>query len=334
MSKTYGVTVVCLAYNHEKYISQTLEGFVGQRTTFPYRVIVHDDASTDDTAEVIRRYEERYPDLILGIYQKENMHSAKRSIYGEFILPNIDSEYVALCEGDDYWIDETKLQRQYDALEGHPSCAMCVHRVQEVRENGQPNGTMYPSFELEEGVVSGRRFIELSQNYSFHTSSYFFCAEEFKKYIQAPPEFRRVSEVGDVCYMLYFGQLGDVYYLNETMSCYRRGVPTSWSVGLGNPHNTEKFLKYLESMIQVMEKFDEFTHHRYRDIMERRIAFYTYRKLLLEESARGFLRSGERRRVRSLPPKNKVLLYASALFPKTMKRIYLDQDDKRRKRQF
>lgn len=334
MSRKYGVTVICLAYNHEKYIEQTLKGFVAQKVNFPYRIIVHDDASTDGTADIIRNYERAYPGLIVGIYQHENMYSQKRAILAEFILPHIDSEYVALCEGDDYWIDEHKLQRQFNAMEQNKSCMMCTHRVREVRENGEPNGILYPPYEMETGVISGDHFMELAQRYSFHTSSYFFRADEYIKYAKAPPNFRKVSGVGDVCDLLYFGYLGDVYYINEVMSCYRRGVSVSWSAAAGNPRNTQKHIDHLGQMILVMQEFDKFSNYKYHSFMEKRIALYAYRKIILEENTRAFLRAGGIEKLRTLPFKNKLLVCAAAVFPKITKKIYLNRNDNIRNKRF
>ena len=102
------VSVICLAYNHEKYIRKTLEGFVAQKTNFSVEYIVHDDASTDSTASIIQEFEEKYPDLIKPIYQKENQYSKGVAITRNLQM-QVQGKYIAFCEGDDYWIDEYKL---------------------------------------------------------------------------------------------------------------------------------------------------------------------------------------------------------------------------------
>lgn len=111
------VSVICTAYNHESYIRQCLDGFVMQKTNFSFEVLVHDDASTDRTADIIREYEAKYPDIIKPIYQNENQYSKGIAIYSKFIYPNVNGKYIAICEGDDYWIDPFKLQKQVDFLE-------------------------------------------------------------------------------------------------------------------------------------------------------------------------------------------------------------------------
>lgn len=119
------VTIICYAYNHEKYIAQCLDGFVNQKTDFKYEAIVHDDASTDDTAAVIREYAEKYPEIIKPILQTENQYSKKNGEIFRATQARTRGKYVAICEGDDWWTDLDKLQLQVDYMEAHPECPMC-----------------------------------------------------------------------------------------------------------------------------------------------------------------------------------------------------------------
>lgn len=114
------VTVQCLTYNHAMYIKQCLDGFLMQKTSFKFEVIVHDDASTDGTTEILKEYASKYPDIIKPIIEAENQYS-KIGFSGIFTLMNQRSmgKYIAFCEGDDYWIDPLKLQKQADFLESH-----------------------------------------------------------------------------------------------------------------------------------------------------------------------------------------------------------------------
>ena len=115
------VTIICTTFNHEAFISEALEGFLIQKTTFPFEIIVHDDASTDNTPDIIRDFAEKYPLIIKPILQNENQYSNKEvNIWSDFTFPKAQGKYIALCEGDDYWIDELKLQKQVDFLENNP----------------------------------------------------------------------------------------------------------------------------------------------------------------------------------------------------------------------
>lgn len=121
------VSIRCLVYNHEPYLRQCLDGFVKQKTTFPYEAIVHDDASTDGSAAIIREYADKYPDIIKPIYETENQwgKGTTRKNMDAAIHPN--TKYIAMCEGDDYWTDPHKLQLQVDFLESHQDYYMTCH---------------------------------------------------------------------------------------------------------------------------------------------------------------------------------------------------------------
>lgn len=111
------VSIKCMVYNHEPYLRQCLEGFVMQKTNFRFEAIVHDDASTDGSAAIIREYAEKYPDIIKPIYETENQYSKRDGSLSRIMNAHMHGKYIAFCEGDDYWTDPLKLQKQVDFLE-------------------------------------------------------------------------------------------------------------------------------------------------------------------------------------------------------------------------
>jgi glycosyltransferase involved in cell wall biosynthesis len=122
------VTIACPAYNHEEFIKQTIESFLMQKTTFKYEILIHDDASTDNTPNIIKEYAALYPNIIKLVIQTVNQHS--RGVKNaKIILPLIKTKYIALCEGDDYWTDPYKLQKQVDFLEANPDMSLCAHNA-------------------------------------------------------------------------------------------------------------------------------------------------------------------------------------------------------------
>lgn len=123
------VFVKCLVYNHEPFLRQCLDGLVMQKTNFWFEAIVHDDASTDNSAAIIKEYAEKYPDIIKPIYEDENQYSKKNGTLAKIINKAISpsAKYIAICEGDDYWTDPLKLQKQVDFLESHPDYVICSH---------------------------------------------------------------------------------------------------------------------------------------------------------------------------------------------------------------
>lgn len=122
------VSVLCTAYNHEKWIKDAIEGVLKQKVNFKYEFIVHDDASTDHTASIIKQYAKKYPDIIHPIFQKENQFS-ECNIYKKYLFPSARGKYIAFCEGDDYWCHSQKLQMQVDFMELHPDYSMCMHNA-------------------------------------------------------------------------------------------------------------------------------------------------------------------------------------------------------------
>lgn len=131
------VSISCITYNHEPYIVQALDGFLMQKTSFPFEVLVHDDASTDRTADIIREYEKKFPEIIKPLYEEENQWIKGRRGSAEFNFPRAKGKYIALCEGDDYWIDENKLQMQVDFLEKNPEYGMCYTNFNLVSEKSK-----------------------------------------------------------------------------------------------------------------------------------------------------------------------------------------------------
>ena len=186
------VSVLCLAYNHEAYIRQTLDSFLAQETDFPFEIIIHDDASTDRTAEIIREYEAKYPGLIRPIYQTENQYSRGVKISRVWNLPRTQGKYIAFCEGDDCWTSPYKLQTQYNYMERNPDCGVCVHQavrnsLSTKKKRLQTPETAERDFSLEEVI---RLFGSL-----FATNTTFVRKEHY----EAMPEcFLRQKDVGDI----------------------------------------------------------------------------------------------------------------------------------------
>ena len=131
------VSIFCTTYNHARFIRQCMDGFLQQKTSFPIEVLIHDDASTDGTQDIIREYETKYPNIVKPIYQKENQYSKGVKVSLVYNYSRARGKYIALCEGDDYWTDPYKLQKQVDFLESHPDYVMCSHRFnQYIQEKG------------------------------------------------------------------------------------------------------------------------------------------------------------------------------------------------------
>jgi len=211
MSKNIVVSVICNAFNHEPYIRAALEGFVMQKTNFAFEVLIHDDASTDKTAEIIREYEVKYPELIKPIYQTENQYSKDRGLVSKIQYGRMKGQYIAFCEGDDYWTDPLKLQKQVDALEAHPEADMCAHRAQRL-QNGQcieifPKETESKIFSVEEVIAGDGGFVA--------SASLMWRASMFEKHWA----FRDCLKF-DYTLQIQGALRGGMLYLSDCMSVY------------------------------------------------------------------------------------------------------------------
>lgn len=258
------VTVYCLAYNHEKYIRKALEGFVMQKTNFDYEVLVHDDASTDSTADIIREYEEKYPHLFKVIYQKENQFSKGASIKNH-MLPLVRGKYIAYCEGDDYWVDENKLQTQYDIMEKYLEVSLCVHNVQCVTEDCSEQKEIIPEEKYglnDSRLISSEEMASLlydTSGYPFQTSSYFLRTEVakaelndvLKGYINGDGIKLRVA--------MYYGK---VYFENTVMSHRRLWTSGNWNNRM-KELGKEKQAAYLRKVVEGEILFDNATERRF-----------------------------------------------------------------------
>ena len=265
------VTVCCLAYNHRPFIKSALEGFVNQKTSFKYQVIVHDDASTDGTQDIIKEYETQYPEIIQGIYQSENQYSKGIPLLKTYIAPLIQGKYVATCEGDDYWIDEKKLQKQFEVMEANPNLSACVHNTVFWNLRTGKKETHYSdSFE---GILP-KELIFKGGSSAFHTSSVFMR----KEYISTPQELT-VKFIGDYPRAVYLALVGDIYYLTETMSVYRQFTFGSWST----KNNYSESINTVGQVIKMLYAADELSNHEYHGIFERIIREKKYLELCLNE---------------------------------------------------
>lgn len=272
------VSIHCLTYNHEKYLRKTFDSFLFQKTNFKFEVLVHDDASTDNTQEIIREYAEKYPDIFKPLCQKENQHSKGVRVSKVYNLPRAIGKYVAYCEGDDYWSDADKLQKQYDIMEQHPECSMCVHPVRVVSENGALTEETIPRYFLDEGVIEEREFLrqELINGWAAQTSSYFVRNEYLQEYLKEWPSFAQMMMVGDLPLVLYMITRGKIYFGTEMMSCYRMGA--EFSFRKRRQKNPFFELRYLCSLLGGIEEYDRYTNGKYKDLVS------AYKVIKLEQT--------------------------------------------------
>ncbi len=235
------VSICCLVYNHAPYIRQCLYGFMMQKTNFSFEVLIHDDASTDGTANIIREYVAKYPEIIKPIYQTDNQYSKVNGVSVTYQFPRAKGKYIALCEGDDYWIDPCKLQNQVDFLENNPEYSIC--------------GGLYKLYmEDEERMIEMNSIQSFMKNYStgvtvtldnfldpylLRTATVCFRKES----INQLSSFKKVFDVALFAVAL---ENGKGFIFNEFFSVYRRHQGGVWSG-----------LNYEQRILFDLQHFDE-----------------------------------------------------------------------------
>lgn len=245
------VTIQCLVYNHEPFLRQCLDGFVMQQTNFPFEAIVHDDASTDGSAAIIREYAGKYPHIIKPIYETENRYSKGDGSLRKIMYVATRGKYVAMCEGDDYWVSPHKLQKQVDFLEKHPDYSICFCRAKYIFPD--PDKILYYPSNLQEATYT---LEDMKKKNPMCTCSVMY---RWRFAQSARPCYEDLVPLGitpgDWILHLLHAQMGKAYYDPEVMAHYRIQPGGAWydigkkdSFYLKNGYGLQKFFHVAESL--------------------------------------------------------------------------------------
>lgn len=255
------VAVNVNTYNHCQFIRDCIEGIIMQKTTFPVRVLIFDDCSTDGTREIVQEYEAKYPHLITGFYPKEN--TFRKPNRSEALKPRKiirdTALYIAKCEGDDYWIDSLKLQKQIEVLENDPDCSLCFHPTKFVRNNNPLDSYIHaPSIKRDKytmiDVIRGGGGFMATNSMVYRT--------EYKK--DNYPDWARKAPVGDLPLMLVLASKGHFRYVDDVMGVYRiMSSDSAWSAKMKDWKNRKKHHYQILDMWDEFDKWSEFKFHKY-----------------------------------------------------------------------
>lgn len=269
------ITVLCLVYNHENNLRRCLDGFVKQKTNFIFEVLIHDDASIDNSASIIREYEEKFPNIIKPTYQTENQHSRGVNILQSILMPKALGKYFAWCEGDDYWIDENKLQKQYDFLEKNKEFVACVHSalfmdIKEGKQHTFPNLLQDKEYVADEIIKVGGSI--------FATNS--FLAR--KDIVLSMPDCFKAKGFGDYQLFMNAAMSGRVWCMKDVMSVYNYGMVGSWTERIWN--DKEKRIEHFMEMIRMLNAVNEYYEGKYEEAINYKILETEYNIHILSEN--------------------------------------------------
>ena len=249
------VTIICLTYNHSSYIATCLDSLLNQKTSFRYKILVHDDCSDDGTLDIVKDYQIQFPQLVEVIEEEQNCF--RQGIWVRpIIFRHVSGQYIALCEGDDYWTDEHKLQKQYDYIQNHSECSLIVHAADVFDDRLKSYVEPLAPSALERNYSTSE--IISSRGWLWATNSMFFKAE----YYVYPEEFRNWG-VGDFPLSIYLSMMGAVHYLPEKMSVYRKYAKGSWSSS--NARSLRVRTASLRSRASGLKKLDAFSNQRFHE---------------------------------------------------------------------
>lgn len=264
------LTVMCLTFNHAEYIRDALEGFVKQQTEYRFEVVVHDDCSTDGTDEICREYAKKYPEIIKFYPEEENRYS--KGTLRQVVRTLAHGKYVAICEGDDYWTDPQKIQKQLSALEARPDVDICAHSV---RQYDVASGAFRPALfgpSYEDETISPERVIEGDGQFvatcSLMMRREIYLAEDIYPGMTMDYDLQ-------ICGALRGGMM----YLKDPMAVYRVNAAGSWTMRMSA--DRMKFVKINEKRIAILMLYMTSEGAEYADSFKKMIDVYTEKNVTL-----------------------------------------------------
>lgn len=295
------VTVILPTHNHAPFIAQAIESVLMQQSEYPFDILLHDDASTDGTADICRVYAEKYPDKITLIAQTVNQYTIDRRIQSHILIPRVSAKYTAILDGDDYWIDPLKLQKQVGYLESHPDCTLCIGGADLVDCDNKVIGHVKP-YDVDR-VVDPADMIRGGGG--FNATNTIVMPTQLLKDL---PAFADHVEAEDIPFQLLGALAGYAWYIADTLIAYRLAVPGSWS--------TRQYASAMEirirtsrDLIALNEGYDAYSGGKYHDAFTQAIRYQEFLILTYQHKLREAMRPPYRFFYDRLSTKRKIRLW-------------------------
>ncbi len=252
------VSVKMVTFNHEPFIGQALDGVLMQKVNFPYEIVVGEDCSTDRTRKILLEYQRRHPDKICLLLNEKNMgrrYNARHTLF------SCRGDYIAILDGDDYWTDENKLQKQIDFLDNHPDCTICFHNAKKVFENGNKS-RIYHKEPFKEILIL-EDIIEQNIMPS--------CSMVFRNRIfNAFPKIFDSVPFGDWPMQVLCAEKGNIGYIHEVMGVHRFHSGGVWTAG--GVHSSDLIIRQRQWLILFFKALDVYLQHQYHHKIMNQIA--------------------------------------------------------------
>lgn len=234
------VDILMMTYNHGSFIAQAIESILNQKTNFDYRLIIGEDCSSDNTLKICQEYAQKFPDKILLVNQVVNIGHHKNFVH---IYNLTSTPYIALCEGDDYWTDEHKLQAQVDFLESHPDFIICFHPVEEISNDGSKKIS-------NQGQKQVTDIEDLINGWYMNTASYVFRNQRRIHF----PEWFFKAKATDLCFHILIAEHGGkIFYIDRIMAAYRRHGGGITDEKAGYIYHLRKNIPFYKDMINYFK---------------------------------------------------------------------------------
>lgn len=314
------VSVVCITYNQAEYIRDAINSFLMQKTDFNYEIIIHDDASTDQTIEILKYYERTYSDIIRVIYEEENQYSKGVNI-SDTLFKLAKGKYIAFCEGDDFWTDKSKLQKQYDYLERNASCTAYIHNGWKISKDKK---TVYNSAPLfKEPQKLGIEDAICGLGIKTYTNSFFMRKTVF----DTRPDFLNYAPTRDYVMIVECALKGYIYYSPEYMSAQRVAANSSLTQ-LWNS-NPELWEDYIKKQMILLDKINEETNHQFDIIISNEKINQMFSNMLIRNDREGISQSPYKELYEKMPLKKKLRYLHPQLFFLLSKTYRLFKNEKK-----
>lgn len=266
------VSVMCITFNQAGYIGRAIDSFLAQDLNVPYEIVVNDDCSTDGTTQILLDYQEKYPEVMRVILHEQNQYSQGKSAMGDFVIPAMRGRYGAMCEGDDYWTDPTKLSRQLEFMESHLACAACVHANENVQaDSGRRLSLMrYADHDCDVTMVDA-----FSNTQCYSTNSLFIRTSALVDYRESVLYPLKCD--GDQKMLVSYALNGGIHYIDRIMSAYRFMAKNSTNRAMFMSREHSKVAaKKRDLRIELLRKADELTGGEYHAEFEFGIGRMSY----------------------------------------------------------